>query len=433
MGNLSSAEQIWVIEPTEDELIKGARYASMTLPWTFNRMMLNTGSSGQQRRALNIAKGVVGQLMIQRALNDRGVSAQAQTKSYRDEDLFDLEVPVDGTTVRFDFKSIHYFKDYTVEGRAPLTSDLIIEHAEYPGPSWPRFFPMLIPHTQIRQDKEAYMFALAESIDPRRDIDTDRLSYAITAFPYGETLPFFSYKKLCLAREAAGQGFYLSLNYRPGSMLDGGELEVRLNGEWDGQAQLLDVVIPEPGVERIAGPFSCLASVGISREALEYFSGRLEIGVARNEFVTPLLNTARRNVNTPPNQLLRLVKSDFVNLILPSHYKLYVVGWTTKEDFLENCTHYQAWIWPKDSVDRFKNQPWAQFTEKDKNAIRNAGFSDAMQSNPSRLAAGWMKTTGRGGGACCYVFPNIGHNGGVKEHNLFVLPSDLRPLDDLIP
>ena len=42
-----------------------------------------------------------------------------------------------------------------------------------------------------------------------------------------------------------------------------------------------------------------------------------------------------------------------------------------------------------------------------------------------------MKTTGRGGGACCYVYPNIGANGGVKETNLYVLPQDLRTIASL--
>ena len=39
---------------------------------------------------------------------------------------------------------------------------------------------------------------------------------------------------------------------------------------------------------------------------------------------------------------------------------------------------------------------------------------------------------GRGGGSCCYVFPNIGRNGGVKETNLFVLPQDLKTMDSLV-
>ena len=35
---------IWVLKPTIDDLKVGANYAAITLPWTFNRMMMNTGS-----------------------------------------------------------------------------------------------------------------------------------------------------------------------------------------------------------------------------------------------------------------------------------------------------------------------------------------------------------------------------------------------------
>lgn len=102
-----------------------------------------------------------------------------------------------------------------------------------------------------------------------------------------------------------------------------------------------------------------------------------------------------------------------------------------KVDFLQACRKYSGWVWPNDRVNKFENQPWTQITEKDKSTISAVGFEDCIQTKPSLLRAGWMKTTGRGGGACCYVFPNIGHGGGVKETNLFVLPGDLWEIEDL--
>ena len=49
MKLISDPDDIWVLKPTEKDLLAGAKYAAITLPWTFNRMMMNTGSSGSKR------------------------------------------------------------------------------------------------------------------------------------------------------------------------------------------------------------------------------------------------------------------------------------------------------------------------------------------------------------------------------------------------
>jgi hypothetical protein len=59
MPKLKTKADIWVLTPNANDLKAGAYYAAVSLPWTFNRMMLNTSSAGQRHRALNIAKGVV--------------------------------------------------------------------------------------------------------------------------------------------------------------------------------------------------------------------------------------------------------------------------------------------------------------------------------------------------------------------------------------
>jgi hypothetical protein len=126
-----------------------------------------------------------------------------------------------------------------------------------------------------------------------------------------------------------------------------------------------------------------------------------------------------------------LQKEDFCNLVLPNDYKLYMIGWITKVDLLQACRQYPGWVWPLNAVDRYENTPWTQITEADQAKIERAGFGDCIQRNPSLLHAGWMKTTGKGGGACCYFYPNIGRMGGVKDINLYVLPKDLQTMDSL--
>src|SRR4051812_15850024 len=102
MRRLRKVNDIWMLRPLKEDLLEGARYASISLPWTFNRMMLNTGSIGQQGRALNIAKGIVGQEMLKRALCERGVRAVTQRKSHRNDDLFDFHVSIAGELTRLD-------------------------------------------------------------------------------------------------------------------------------------------------------------------------------------------------------------------------------------------------------------------------------------------------------------------------------------------
>lgn len=432
MTQLSKAEDIWVLKPTREDLIAGANYAAITLPWTFNRMSMNTSSSGQQSRALNIAKGIVGQEILRRELEKRSISAQVQRKSHRDDDLFDFQLPINGVVRRLDVKSVNYYSNYSESGRSPLSSQLIVANASYPGPDWRRFFPMLVPHTQVQQAKDAYCFAISSSIDFRRDIDTDRAGYTITAFPYGNHMAFMARKQLCIARENAEKGFYASCSYSTDAFLFNGHgLTFTLIGEWDGQ-MVRRVVELKPGtvVENV-GPFSCLSSFQLDRNDYDRIHGRIEISISRNDFTSPILNTTKSNINVLPTESLILQRSDFCNLMLPTDYTIYFIGWVMKEDFLQACRKYSGWVWPNDNANRYHNQPWTQITESDRKSIGRAGFENCIQGNPHLLKAGWMKTNGQGGGACCYVFPNIGSRGGVKETNLYALPQDLQAMVEL--
>ena len=431
MTRLTEPGQIWTVTATSDELRKGAEYAEVTLPWTFNRLMLNTGSSGQQERGLNIAKGIVAQKMLVRALQDKGLPIEEQVKSHRNEDLFDLSIPVNGSKVKFDLKSVNYYSDYAPMGRDALTPELVIKNADYPGPEWHRFFPMLVPHTQIDQDKEAYCFAIAESIDPRNNPLHGREAFHLVAFPYGIHLPFFTSKRLCQMREQANQGFYITVEYEPVDLLAAQEIEFALMGEWGGEAQRVTLTLTEGQTIDVEEPFSCLSSFKISRKSYEEFPGRIKIKVVRNDYNEPFLNTKRKDVNVPPKDEFCIHAGDFCNLYLPEPYVLHLLGWIERHDFLERYLDYPAWVWPKDSVDKYSNQRWERAYNNDQSLMTKLGQN--LPNIEDTIPAGLMKTTGRGGGACCYVFPNVFRRGGVSETNLYVLPQDLKPMDTLLP
>ena len=429
MRKLKTKEDVWLLTPSANDLKAGAYYAAVSLPWTFNRMMLNTTSAGQQHRALNIAKGVVGQEMLKREMQRVGIKAQTQRKSYRDEDLFDFNAEIGGTLTKLDLKSVNYFTDYAPIGREPFSVDLLMKYAGYADADWRTFFPMLVPHTQIEQSKEGYCFAIACSIDLRKDIATKRTGYALTAFPYGRYLGFLSSKKLCLLREEANKGFYIDFLYEKNSIF-ASEVTMSVIGEWAGEPSVIEVKL-RSGVAKQVGPFSCISSFQVDTDSYDQLYGSVEISVKKNDFTRPVLNTLKRNTNVVPKGSFELTRTDFCNLFLPMDYTLYVIGWTYKDEFLQACRQYTGWVWPMDSIDKFKNQAWTQITEADRRKLEKKGFGNSIQGTPRMLRAGWLKTTGKGGGACCYVFPNIGANGGVKETNLYILPRDLYTMDSL--
>lgn len=431
MTKLTDEGQIWILKPHAEDIQTGARYAAITLPWTFDRMMKGSTSKSLQRRALNIAKGVVAQKALLREFIRRGIPAPEHEKSYRSDDLFDFRVNIDGAETKLDVKSINYYTNYDPLGREPLTPELIIKNAGYPGPDWRKFFPMLMPHTQIGQPKEAYCFAIASSIDFRSDIETNRDSFALTAFPYGAYCAFLSSSALTLAREKAGQGVYLTCEYKSDSLFGDEGIKLKILGEWDGEYCEREVTLQRGSPVSEIGPFSCVTSFQIEREDYELLAhpNHLEISVSRNDFSTVIRNYKKENVNVLPTDTLKIINRDFCNLVLPSDYTLYVLGWATREEYLTNCRKYSGWVWPNDKVNKYENQPWTRFDERDMKNFTKTGFDDCVVRKPPRLNAGWMKATPRGS-ACCYVFPNM-FGGGLNETNLYVLPQDLHTMDSL--
>lgn len=430
METVKAKNQIWQLKPTKEDSELGARYASVTLPWTFNRMMKQRSPRGLRERALNIAKGVAAQEALCRLLRKNGVQASTQVKSYRESDFYDLNVSINGQRKRLDFKTVNYYRDYDASVHRPSFSlDYLLSNSGYYGSDWRHFFPMLVPHTQIDQGKEVYCFGICESNDFRSNALSPRTMDWIAAFPYGEFQPFLSTKKLCLAREEQRKGFSIILRFVCEGLFSQSIFPLTVIGEWDGKGVSKDVVV---GSDRdvTIGPLSCVSSFRVTRKTLESMSGHLELRVIKNDFSACVYNSSQENVNVIPNGSMTIEKDHFCNLGLPDDYTIYVTGWTLSSDFRRLCTKYSGWVWPDDHVSKFDNQPWIDITEKDRTMLSQHNFADAIPAKRSQLHAGFLKTTGKGGGACCYVFPNT-FGGGVKETNLYVLLQDLSPMSEI--
>lgn len=432
MPKLTNASQIWTLTPTVSHRRTAAKYASRTLPWTFNRMMKNTSARGQNERGLNIAKGIVAQEVLKAELERQGTTVRIQRKSHRDEDLFDFHLMKAGRLTKFDVKSIAYYNDYPNDQRPPFTTRLLIENKSYPGPDWRKFFPMLVAHTQIFQQKDGYIFLISESSDFRRSVLDGRDDDLIVAYPSGESMPFYTYKRLCMAREDAGKGFFITLELRTSGLFNGDNLEVNVLYEWAGKPKVEQCRLRAGQPSSVIGPMSVLNCLQLSRTSYIALGNQLLLmRLRRNEFNGFVPNSQHRNMNVvPKDEAQGYLQEDFCNLILPSDYKVHCLGWLEKEEFIETVKKYPAWIWPIDAQDRFKNTPWSQVTAGDQRLLQKLGMEDRISRNPGRINAGLMKTSGRGPGACCYVFPNI-FGTGLRETNLYVLPQDLETMDSL--
>jgi len=429
MKKLLEKSEIWTIKPEDEDFKVAAHYASISLPWTFNRMMMNLSSAGQQRRALNIAKGILAQEGLKRLFIKHGIEAKTQRKSHRDSDLFDFKIKTDQGLVKLDVKTINHYNNYENVERPTFSVDYLMENSSYSGPQWSQFFPMLIPHTQVRQEKDCYCFAIASSHDFRKDVAVDRNDYMLAAFPFKEHAPFMHSQQLCLAREEEGKGIFLNVTFDGETLFDNGQITLNVIGEWDGGIQKLPVTIKNGIMASEIGPFSCVNCFQISKPDFDKLGiNKLKISISSNKLRKPVRNSTRRNLNVSPKGQMVLTSDDFCNLILPTSYELNFLGWLLKDEFLATFKKYPGYIWPDDKTDSSKNQEWSQITENDLKTITKLDIEDCISKEPTRLNAGLLKGMALGGSACCYVYPNI-FGGGLRETNLYVLPSDLCVMD----
>jgi hypothetical protein len=394
-------------------------------------MSKNTSARGQIDRALNIAKGIVAQEALRGEFESKGIRVELQRKSHRDEDLFDFRLKLGGAAKRFDVKSIAYYNNYPDVGRPPFSKQLIFDNRAYPGPDWRRFFPMLVPHTQIHQEKEAYIFLISESGDFRKQVLEGHSKHLIAAFPYGDSMPFYTYKKLCAAREASKKGFYIYLEYNAdGLFAKKDKLDVRVLFEWAGENKDVTVTLADGVKSKVIGPISVLNCISLTAEHFQQFAGTISLWLAKNECSAFVPNSKMQNINEEPDEALVYTKADFCNLMLPDQYKVHCIGFIPKSEFIEACKQYPAWVWPIDKIDRFSNTAWTQITERDRELLDSLGLGGQISKNPAKINFGLMKTSGRGPGACCYVFPNL-FGTGVRETNLYVLPKDLYDISSI--
>lgn len=414
MTRVNDADQILQVSPTLPERKSGARYAAISLFWTYDRMRQEAKRSNATRnQAFNIAKGLVGQKCLQRALDERGVEIKLEEKSHRETDSYDLRFPEQSSFSDLDLKTFNHFTDYGVDEKPPLDRNLIGDNIDYEGPEWGHFFPMLVPYDQFSQDKEAYCFAISSSIDYRSHIE-GRGGYELYAYPDTNNAVGEFLVSDIEGRESRSEALSISVK----TSVNGKKtpLELKVIGEINGNLE--ERWIEVTSTPTMFGPVSGVASFKITEETyrtLDNQGSHIEIEVASS----PADDALSRNS-------LKLTTDDFHNLLMPSEFTFYFVGWITKQGFKSQAQTHPGWRRP--SRDEFtRNKRWTDLSDRDERFLRGNELGWTIADD--RAVQGAVRQD-----AGCYYYPKLDRQnmdwGGLQRTNLYVLPGDLRPMDE---
>ncbi|MDG6949260.1 MAG: hypothetical protein JRM77_05320 [Nitrososphaerota archaeon] len=445
--NLSSPDQIWETSIGPGDLQEAFNYATISLPWTFDRLHYqNKSPKTANIRLLHVLEGVLNQEILQRALKKQGYKCDLDWSNYRESDIFDFEI--DGK--RCDVKTgiIYSIYDDKVR-RKPFSPDLLIRYKSYSGPRWRTFFPIMVPLTQLTPDKmkDTYIFGLAKTepdLTKRVPAVGDRGLWC--SAPYGEAFVFFQNTNLIKAREAAGKGFYPILEYRRTQAKideDSTGIEVTIFGEWNKKQKKSAKVYLEPGQRKtLDEEYSSLSCVMVDHPATMVGSDVLAIK-AKNNF-SGFVSTTVDPKNINDSRFAWYVYPDgFVNLRVPDDYKVYWLGHISFNEFASTFANYPSQFIPnganmdentpgrltpklkekfisldrrrKKAIDAGIKVPWPEFSSLVKRSVVNAGIMVCANKFPRPI------------GGACYQYPPYA----LLEGALYVLPRDLHTMSSL--
>jgi len=448
MEKLSSADEIWSSTLRKEDLQEATDYATISLPWTFDRMHYG----GKTQRAINdrllhIFLGVLNQSILERELKSRGYSCGMDWTKYRESDIFDFSI--EGKI--YDVKTMIVYSEYDKQWkRQPFSPELLIRYKSYQGPKWRIFFPIMVAMTQLTVDKmkDGYIFGIGKTypdLRKREPMPRDK-GFWCTA-PYDKAFVFFQNTALVKAREDAGRGFFPVVKWnREQSTIDGsiGELALTFYGEWMGKPVTTTARLSPGDQVVISTEMSALSC--IKAEHPSSLGGTDELVItAKNNFrdFVPRLTDPNENINDHKFSW-KIGKSAFVNLHVPSDYTVYWLGYIPFKEFARTFTNYSCYFIPHpknpdentngeytgklvDKFARLDNRrsraiskgldiPWPDFSGLVKGKMIKAGLLVSVN-----------KAGGKPIGAACYYYPPYA----LLESAIYVLPKDLYTMDSL--
>lgn len=455
MEKFSDANHILTTEMQEEDLEKAIQYATISLPWTFDRMQYGIKSQRVVNdRIMNILKGVLNQSILKRALEDRGYDCGTDWSNYRESDIFDFEI----NDRLYDVKTTHVYSEYGESdsqyggSREPISPELIEKYKDNAGPEWKTFLPMIVPFTQLEgsRKKDAFIFGIAETQEDIRRTEPDKGDDGFwVAAPYNEGknrgTHFFHTENAIRAREEKGQGFNVEFQWNSQQTTLGGdddrEVEITLFGEWDGERQEETFTLAKHERYTSDTEFSSFSMARVENAGVLEEPDEITV-TPHSNYEGEIPKPTNPNIDLDNDDLEWILEHDsFVNLQVPSEYSVMWIGHIPKDEFFEAFQQYQAWFNPKEDIE--KNEP-ARATESLKKEFNR--YDDkredlieadeevarpelmSLVNSDEEIDAGILHAAYNPSGplgAASYYYPPYT----FREKALYILPSDLYTME----
>ncbi len=377
---------------SQEDIIAGVNYGIISRAWTYDRMKAQR--EGNYGKAIfRIAAGRAVQHSLERWLSKYNVTLQGDETDYKQTDHWDLR---SANGKRIDIKGAHFFTNFDVPGRPPLSPSLIASSSN--GDDWASFFPMLIPQDQFNKNpKEFYVFYLLASPSSQRVpyISKDpqlliTLPFARNDKPLNQLYEQIHTSHYANRRVALGDTFALELKAHKSSPLSIAQVSIGY-GSAKGEATRTQVDLAREDRTVIDG-LTALHYVRLRNGAL------LSNSRYKNDY---LFKVTFKRVIPGGDVKWEIAARDFEDVWIYNN-NLYFIGWITAEEFHRSHIQYPAWSAKPD------------------------------ESHNIKLLSG-LPGTAEEGTYCYFYPPSFGrqYRGGTKNFNYYSLPQDLHPMNKL--
>lgn len=443
MKKLSNPKDIWEVGVTEEDIQEAIQYATVSLPWTFDRMGYGGNSqNGINMRLFHIRQGVLNQSILQRIMESKGHKCSKDWKHYRQSDVFDFSI---GKKV-YDVKTFQIISSLSSKlKREKFSKELLLKNKDYPGPEWRHFFPMMVALTQLNNNaKDGYIFGFSECWNDLRKLVPQMEDDGFwSAAPYEKAFTFFQTTQIIKERELAKKGFNVVIHFdRKQKVLFKSNMSVTIFGEWDGDRKEETLQLKENQKVISIGKFSALSCIKLEHPVSLTDTDEIIITV-HNQFENFVEKKADPSINLNDANFKWIVKKDsFINLRVPKDYKVYWLGTIPVNEYYDNLRKYPAYFIPhpkKPNVNTSARlspdakEKFARLDRRRQNYLNKGQATDIPEFGPlikgNKINAGIMIFGGgiRPLGAACYFYPPYA----LLEGAMYILPGDLYRLDDL--
>ncbi len=450
MTKLSKTSQIWVGKITESDLTEAINYATISLPWTFDRMRYGqTTANSMNKRLLNILIGVLNQTILERIFQEKGFSCSKDWTKYRESDIFDFKI----NDRVYDVKTSIIFSELNRQfKRQAFSPEFLMENKGYSGVEWKHFFPCMVALSQlvVERKKDAYIFGIGEmEKNFRSSVPEIGDSGFWCSVPFGSASSFFHSKGLINERESQKKGFFPKFQWTQSQTeivpAKDRKIFIKTFGEWNGAVLSEEIVLTKGSNVQSRNEYSSLSCIKIDHPAILSEFDQIIVTVKNNfkDVVTKITDPST-NLNDSKFEW-KISKQDCVNLKVPADYKIYWLGFIPTDEYIEIFQKYPSYFIPHpreincnvpaqihlslkskfDAFDRRRQKfidkgisvNWPEFNKLIINKEIHAGILVSV----SRPGGGVL-------GAASYCYPG-GY--GFYESAMYVLPKDLTILSDL--